>query len=107
MSGYTIYRHPEVENDLFQILDLIEHYVGEAAAIRKLEQIEQTIQLLSQTPHMGSIRNELYRGLRAIPTAGKGVICFIVDDAQRSVYLICIAYAGSDWMSRIPKRTQE
>lgn len=61
---------------------------------------------LQQTPHRGSLRNEIAPGLRAIPAARRGVIVFSVDDATREVFVHIIAYGGADWPSRLPARTR-
>ena len=80
MTLYKIIRHPDVDRDLRGIVDLIADYSGVETAFQKLEQIEATMKSLTKTPHQGSLRHEIYPNLRAIPTARKGVICFIVDD---------------------------
>ncbi|MCU7923902.1 MAG: type II toxin-antitoxin system RelE/ParE family toxin [Candidatus Thiodiazotropha sp. (ex Dulcina madagascariensis)] len=102
---YRIYRHPDIERDLFDIVDLIADYAGIVVAERKLLEIEQSIRKLSETPHTGSLRNDIHPGLRAIPTARKGVITFVVDDAQEAVFIVSITYAGADWIRRAPERT--
>jgi plasmid stabilization system protein ParE len=92
---------------LFDIVDLVAEYAGSKVAARKLAEIEQALKLLADTPHIGSVRDELYPGLRAIPVARKGVITFTVDDAERAIYVVSIAYAGADWVGRLPARTVE
>ena len=104
MKPYTILRHPGVEFDLYDIADLVAEFAGKSVARNKLAMIERTIAKLVDTPHTGTIRNDIYPGLRAIPAAGKGVVCFTVDDEQRAVYIICIAYAGTEWMKRVAQR---
>ena len=105
--GYRILRHPEVERDVFDIVDLIAGYAGERVAARKLAEIEQTLKALSETPHIGSLRDDLHPELRAIPAARKGVITFTVDDEAQVVYVVSIAYAGADWMGQLPNRLAE
>ena len=101
---YRIYRHPEVTQDLFDIADFIAEYAGIGVAERKLGQIERSICNLSETPHIGSVRNDLYPGLRAIPVARKGVMTFIVDDKKQAVFIVSIAYARTDWIGKLPQR---
>lgn len=103
---YQIFRHPEVERDLFDIVDLIAGYAGIIVAGRKLDEIEYAISNLSQTPHIGSIRDDIYPGLRAIPVARKGVMTFTGDDEIPSVYIVSITYAGADWIRRLPERIE-
>lgn len=54
--------------------------------------------------HIGTLRHDIRSNLRAIPAAGKGVICFTVDDERRTVLIIAITYAGADWSSRVAER---
>lgn len=102
---YRIVYHPEIRNDLLNISKLIADNAGVAVAQNKLGQIRATIEALRDTPHIGSIRSDIYEGLRAIPSAGKGVIAFTVDDENKTVFLVSITYAGADWMSAVAIRT--
>ena len=103
--SYRIVYHPEIRNDLLNISKLIADYAGSDIAQAKLAEIKTTILSLQETPHIGSLRDETYPGLRAIPAAGKGVIAFAVDDDLKTVYLVSITYAGANWLSQVPKRT--
>lgn len=102
--SYRIVYHPEVRNDLLNISKLIADYAGSDIALTKLAQIKASISSLKKTPHIGSLRNDISPGLRAIPAAGKGVIVFTVDDDLKMVRLVSITYAGADWLSRMPLR---
>ncbi|MCF6343833.1 MAG: type II toxin-antitoxin system RelE/ParE family toxin [Devosiaceae bacterium] len=101
---YKIFRHKEVEQDLFDIVDLLLEYAGSVIAEKKLLEIEISIKKLAHTPHIGTIRDDIFLGCRAIATARKGVITFNVDDAKREVFIICITYAGVDWIARSEQR---
>lgn len=105
MTKYRILRDPNVADDLFDIAVLIADYAGVEIALRRIGEIEQTVQKLRDVPHIGSVRDEIAPGLRAIPAAGKGVICFIVDDENHEVRILAIGYAGSDWMTMSLART--
>ena len=102
---YRIVYHPGIRSDLLNISKLIADHAGIDIAQNKLGQIRATIELLRDTPHIGSIRSDIYEGLRAIPSAGKGVIAFTVDDKSKTVFLVSITYAGADWMSGVAIRT--
>lgn len=97
MKRYIILRHPCVANDLADIARLIADYAGTEIALRTVDEIETVIQKLSEVPHKGSVRNEIAHGLRAVPAAEKGVICFVVDDEHQLVRIMAIGYACSDW----------
>ena len=102
---YRIVYHPEIRSDLLNISKLIADHSGIDTAQNKLEKIRASIEALRDTPHIGSIRSDIYEGLRAIPSAGKGVITFTVDDESKTVFLVSITYAGADWVSEISIRT--
>jgi toxin ParE1/3/4 len=91
-------------DDLFGIFGLIESYAGTAIAQRKLGEIERVTRGLSDFPYIGSTRDDLQTGLRAIPAGEKAVISFIINEDTQTVMILCISYAGSDWMSKVPKR---
>jgi plasmid stabilization system protein ParE len=101
---YRLYRHPDVEQDLFDIADLIAQYAGLDIAERKLEEIEQKLDNLARLPHVGTLRHDIYPNLRAIPVARKGVITFVVDDAELSVFIVSITYADAYWLGRVHYR---
>lgn len=104
MPTYRLIRHPSVDRDLSDIARMIADCSGDEVARRKLDAIERTVRRLAQLPHIGSLRDEICPGLRAIPTARKGVVCFVVDDERQVVKIVAIAYAGREWMSRARRR---
>jgi toxin ParE1/3/4 len=34
----------------------------------------------------------------------EAVISFVINEDAQTVRILCISYAGSDWMSEVPKR---
>jgi Plasmid stabilization system protein len=101
--SYRIINHPLVERDLLDITDLISSYAGLAVGKARVDEITAFISRLSDFPKIGTIRDDLAPGLRAIPAAEKAV-CFTVDDLTRTVFILCVGYAGSDWASRVKER---
>nr|WP_250809527.1 type II toxin-antitoxin system RelE/ParE family toxin [Neorhizobium tomejilense] len=104
MSVYKLDYHPEAEQDLINIYNFIEAYAGRITAQRKLAEIETVTYRLVDLPKIGTIRDDLIPGLRAVPAAEKAVVCFTVDDETRTVFILCVSYAGSDWASRVKER---
>lgn len=104
MARFRIDYHPHVDDDLMDISTLIADFAGLEAANRKLEEIEEVVHNLEEFPHIGTLRHDIRPNLRAIPAAGKGVICFTVDDERRTVLIIAITYAGADWSRRVAER---
>ena len=103
--AYEVSRHPLVRDHLFNITILIGEYAGYAVAESKIEQIETTLNALIDFPHIGTTRDEIYPGLRAVPAAEKAVICFTINEQTATVHIICISYAGADWGSRVKERS--
>ena len=101
---YKVLRHPKVRNDLIQIAQFLQFHSSIITSERKIRSIENRINRLRRFPHVGTLRDDIYPGVRAIPVAEKGVLCFKVDDETRTVFLICIAYAGQNWQGVLEER---
>ena len=104
-SPYAFAAHPSVRYDLREIYLLIADYSGAASARRTMTAIDKTMRDLARFPHVGSRRDEIYPGLRAIPATPKAVVCFIVDDEARTVEILTVSYAGRDWIAMARRRT--
>jgi toxin ParE1/3/4 len=103
--NYRIRFHPLVARDLEAIANAIIHYAGPEVAARKLAEIEAVVSTLKDTPHKGSLRDDVVDGLRAIPTGRKAVIAFKADDEVSEVLIYTITYGGADWMARTSARS--
>ncbi len=101
---YRLRYHPSVADDLTTISELIEDYAGPRTARRKLAEIAEAAQNLRTLPHIGTLRNHILPGLRAIPAARRAVIAFTVDDAEQEVHVLAITYGGADWITRAGTR---
>lgn len=104
--NYRLRFHPLVEQDLDTIVRWITDHVGAHVAHRKLAEIEQAITDLSHVPHMGSVRDDMAPGLRAIPAGRKAVVAFTVDDTAQEVFIHAVTYGGADWMGRSRSRVR-
>lgn len=102
---YRLRYHPSVADDLTIISELIEEYAGPHIARRKLAEIAEVAQSLRTLPHIGTLRDHILPGLRAIPAARRAVIAFTVDDEAREVYVLSITYGGADWITRAGRRS--
>jgi toxin ParE1/3/4 len=96
---YTITLHPLVEADLYQIGEPISDFAGLRIGQSKINEITAFIERLTDFPHIGTIRSDLYPGLRAIPASEKAV----VHEAQ-SVFVLCVSYGRADWQARVRER---
>jgi plasmid stabilization system protein ParE len=103
--NYRVIQHPLVGSDLLDITAFIASYAGLNTGRAKVDEITRFISKLSYFPKIGSTRDDILRGLRAIPAAEKAVLCFTVDDDSRTVFILCVSYAGSDWASKVKARS--
>ena len=104
--NYKITRYDDVKFDLAAILDLVGNYAGYDVGKRKVGEIEVTFSGLSRFPHLGSRRDDIFPGLRVIQSGEKAIVCFVVNDGDRIVRIICVTYAGQDWQ-RIARERRE
>jgi plasmid stabilization system protein ParE len=104
--NYRIRFHPLVARDLDAITHWILEYAGPDAAMRKLAEIEAAIATLKDTPHKGSLRDEIAPNLRAIPAGRKAVIAFTVEDDAAEVLIYAVTYGGADWAARTSARSR-
>lgn len=104
--SYRIRFHPLVARDLDAIGLWILDYAGPEVAARKLVEIEAAISTLKETPHKGSLRDEIAPGLRAIPAGRKAVVAFTVDDDTAEVLIYAVTYGGADWTMRSRARSR-
>ncbi|TCL96412.1 plasmid stabilization system protein ParE [Rhizobium sp. PP-WC-2G-219] len=105
MTGpYRILYLPEALQELIDIHDMIAAYAGVEIAGQKLANIETVTKTLTDMPYKAPIRDGFPSGLRTIPAGQKAVICFTVDEEARTVQIVAISYAGSDWMSKARDR---
>jgi len=102
--SHRIRFHPRVSRDLDAIAQWILQYAGPDVAARRLAEIEAAIAMLRDTPHKGSLRDEIAPGLRAIPAGRKAVIAFVVDDDAGEVLIYAVTYGGADWAMRNSSR---
>lgn len=103
---YRVRNHPLVAWDLDAIFDWIADFAGEDIAERKIGALIDSRASLAERPHQGTRRDEILPKLRAIPSAGKSVIAFEVDDKRREVYILAITYGGADWIGRVRSRAE-
>ena len=101
---YRVRFHPAVSGDLQGIARSMLPHAGPHITRRILAQLRDTARGLAETPHRGSLRDDIASGIRAIPAARRGVIVISVDDVAREVFIHVIAYGGADWTARLPRR---
>ena len=101
---YRVRYHPAVSEDLRGIARSMLPHSGKRTTARIISELRDVARSLQETPHRGSLRDEIMPGLRAIPAGRSVVVVFTVDDEAREVFVHVVAYGGSDWTSRAPDR---
>ena len=101
---YRVRFHPAVSDDLLGIARSMLPHVGAVTTARIVRGLREAARGLRETPHRGSLRDDILPGLRAIPALRRGVIAFTLDDEAREVFVHIIAYGGADWLVRLPDR---
>ncbi|SIP98790.1 Plasmid stabilization system protein ParE [Rhizobium sp. RU35A] len=102
--SYHVVSHPQVEQDIFDIVDYIVSFAGLASARKATDDITGFITRLGDFPKIGSLRHDIRPGLRAVAVR-EAVICFVVDDETATVTILCVGFASSDWMRRVKDRS--
>jgi toxin ParE1/3/4 len=99
--SYRVAYLPEVAGDLGAIERWLDKYTDSDTTTRRLLQMAQTINFITDYPHAYAIRDDVAPGLRAVPAAeGRAVLTFFVNDDQKEVMIIAATYAGADWIGR-------
>ena len=101
---YRVIRHPLVDRDIARIAAFLLEYTTPRSVAEKIARLDSDASALRENPHRGTRRDDILPGLRAIPSAGKGVIAFEVDEATRVVRILSVTWAGADWMGRVAGR---
>ena len=101
---YRVIRHPLVDRDIARIAAFLLEYTTPRSVGDKIARLDSDASALGENPHRGTRRDDILPGLRAIPSAGKGVIAFDIDEEARVVRILSVTWAGADWMSRVAGR---
>lgn len=101
---YRVLRHPLVDRDIARIAAYLLQFTTPASVADKIAVLDLDVDALGDNPHRGSRRDEIHSGLRAIPSAGNGVIAFEIDEEARVVRILSVTWGGADWMRRIAGR---
>ena len=99
-----VIRHPLVDRDIARIAAFLLEHTTFQSATEKIAALDSDVNALGEHPHRGTRRNEVLSGLRAIPSAGKGVIAFQINEETRVVRILSVTWGGADWMRRIVER---
>ena len=101
---YRVIRHPLVDRDIARIAAFLLEHTTLRSVAEKIAALDADVNGLGEHPRRGTRRDEILSGLRAIPSAGRGVIAFQVKEESRVVRVLSITWGGADWMRRIVER---
>lgn len=73
---YRIRLHAGARADLEATLTWVSRFAGRAA-LRRIGEIEAAIGRLAVLPHRGTRRDEVLRGMRAVPVGARAVVAFV------------------------------
>ena len=104
MTRFKVVRHPLVDRDIARIVAFLLEFTTPRSVARKIAALDADVDALEENPCRGIRRDEISLGLRAIPSAGKGVIAFDVREDARTVRILSITWGGADWMGKIAAR---
>lgn len=103
---YRVLRHPLVDRDIARIAAWLLQFTTPASVAGKIAALDRDVTALGDNPHRGSRRDEISPGLRAIPSARKGVIALEINERIRVVRILSVTWGGADWMRRIVQRSE-
>lgn len=103
---YRVIQHPLVNRDIARIAAHRLEFTTPRSVADNIAALDTDVDSLGENPHRGTRRDELSPGLRAIPSAGKGVIAFEISQEIRVVRILSIAWGGADWMTAIADRAR-
>ena len=110
--SYKVERAVSVDRDLEAIFDfLTQSYIafGESKseaidhAAARIEGIQDAMEALAKTPHIGTLRPDLLPGVRAV-AQDRAIFDFETDDAARRVLILAIFFGGQDHRRTMLKR---
>ena len=82
-------------------LDAIEHYIAEASspdiAARYVDAIVAYGESLTTFPQRGTLRDDLFPGLRFTNYRGSAVIAYAANEATQAVAIVGVFYGGQDY----------
>ena len=93
-----------MDRDIARIAAFPLKFTTPLSVARKIAALDADADALGGNPCRGTRRDEISPGLRAIPSAGKGVIAFDVKEDTRTVRILSSTWPGADWMGRVAER---
>ena len=106
MTRFRVVRHPLVDRDIARTAAFLLEHTTAHSVLEKMAALDEDVSALAENPCRGTRRDEIAPGLRAIPSAGRGVIAFEVREDIRTVRTLSITWGGADWLGKIGVRVR-
>ena len=87
---YRVTRHPLVDRDIARIAAFLLEFTTLRSVADEIARLDSDASTLGENPHRGTRRDDILPGLRAIPSAEKGVIAFDVNEDTRVVRILSV-----------------
>lgn len=97
---YTLVKTDRAFESMRNILHFISYHFDAGTALRKVDELEKGMNLLSENPYMGSkprdrvLRREGYRVL----TMEKNIVFYKVDEAKQAIVIYFVADQRQDYI---------
>lgn len=104
MGGYRVVFTPETKWDFAQLEDFIADKAGARIASRFVDALVEFCGSLSDTPHRGSLRDDIQAGVRAIGFRRAVTVIFRIDDRTNTVVVAGVFYRGRDVAAEMARR---
>ena len=95
MKWYDVYFSPEARDDLYRLIDWIEHAAGERRALAYADRLEEFCRGLALAPGRGHRRDDIRPRLRIVGFERRVTIAFAVDVGR--VDILRVFYGGRNW----------
>lgn len=106
MTRFRVIRHPLVDRDIARIAAFLLEHTTPRSMLEKMAALDADVDALAENPYRGTKRDEISPGLRAIPSAGRGVIAFEIREDTRTVRILSITWGGADWLGSVGGRAR-
>lgn len=107
MNVFSVHFASDAVDDLRDIRKWLTQERGAAFAESFVAALFSYCEGLSLIPHRGTVRDDLYLGLRLIGWRRRALVAFLVDDAVQTVTVVAVSLRGRDMAAMLSSRTGE
>jgi len=97
MYKYEVFFSPAAEGQIAALEDYISQAASPAVAFDYVDALITYCYSLSHSPHRGSIRDDIRKGVRITNFRKRTIIAFTIEEAQYRVIVLGVFYGGQDY----------